>query len=195
MTDGGRPSRRIHGTTILAVRRDSMVAVGGDGQVSLGDQILKMSAVKVRRMHEDRVLAGFAGGAADALTLFEKLEGYLEEFPNELRRCAYELAKEWRSDRALRRLEAEIIVADLGTLILVSGTGDLLIPDDDVIAIGSGSGMAIAAARALHKHTQLGADEVVREALHITADICLYTNHDVNVETLVDESKPDAADG
>ena len=174
----------MHGTTILSVRRNRVVAVGGDGQVTLGEQILKMHAVKVRRMRDDQVLAGFAGGAADALTLFEKLEGYLEEFPSDVKRATYELAKEWRSDRALRRLEAEIVVCDRETSILLSGTGDLLVPDDDLLSIGSGAGMALSAARVLLRHTDLSAEDIVREALETTASICIYTNTHLTIEIL-----------
>ena len=156
---------RMRSTTIVAARRDDSVAIGGDGQVTLGDVAMKHNAVKVRRMYEDRVIAGFAGSAADALALFEKLEGRLEEYHGSLRRAAVELAKDWRSDRVLRRLEAQIIACDSDVSLLVSGGGDVLSPDDGVLAIGSGSSIALGAARTLTKHTDLAAEDVVREAL------------------------------
>ena len=179
---GGKPT--IRSTTILAVRRDGQVAIGGDGQVTLDKTALKHTAVKVRPLYQGRALAGFAGSAADGLTLFEKFEAKLEASHGNLRRAAYELAKDWRQDRVLRRLEALMIVGDPQSLLIVSGTGDLIEPDDGVAAIGSGGPYALAAARALLKHTSLPPDDVVREALHITADICIYTNHEITVETL-----------
>ena len=175
---------RMRSTTIVAVRTDGSVAIGGDGQVTLGDVAMKHQAVKVRRMHEDRVIAGFAGSAADALSLFEKLEGRLEEFHGSLRRAAVELAKDWRSDRVLRRLEAQIIACDSEVSLLVSGGGDVLSPDDGVVSIGSGSSIALGVARALTKHTDLSAEDVVRESLATAADICIYTNDHITVETL-----------
>lgn len=175
---------KLRSTTIVAVRREGEVAIGGDGQVTLGDTVMKHGAVKVRRMYEDKVLTGFAGSAADALALFEKLEGRLEEFRGALPRAAVELAKDWRSDRALRRLEAQIIACDAETSLLVSGSGDVLTPDDGVVSIGSGSSIALGVARALAKHTDLSAEEVVREALLTTSGICIYTNDQITVETL-----------
>ncbi len=175
---------KLRSTTIVAVRRDGEVAIGGDGQVTLGDTVMKHGAVKVRRMYEDKVLTGFAGSAADALALFEKLEGRLEEFRGALPRAAVELAKDWRSDRALRRLEAQIIACDAETSLLVSGSGDVLTPDDGVVSIGSGASIALGVARALAKHTGLSAAEVVREALLTTSRICIYTNNQITVETL-----------
>jgi len=173
----------MHGTTIIGVRRNGKVAVGGDGQVTLGHTVMKGTARKIRRLYDDQVIAGFAGATADAFTLFEKFEGKLKEFKGNLRRAAVELAKDWRSDRILRRLEAMIIVADKETLLLISGTGDVLEPDDDIIAIGSGGNYALAAARALMK-SKLSASETVKEALTIAADICIYTNHNTIIEEL-----------
>jgi ATP-dependent HslUV protease subunit HslV len=173
-----------YSTTILGVKKGGEIALGGDGQVTLDKTAIKHTAVKVRPLYEGRALAGFAGSAADGLTLFEKFERKLEETHGNLRRAAYELAKDWRQDRVLRRLEALMIVGDPQSLLIVSGTGDLIEPDDGVAAIGSGGPYALAAARALLKHTGLGAEEVVRESLHITADICIYTNHEITVETL-----------
>ena len=174
----------MHATTILAVRRGEQVALGGDGQVSTGQTIMKGNAVKVRRLHQDRVLAGFAGGTADAFTLFERFEAALDKFSGNLTRSAVELAKDWRSDRALRRLEAMLIVADQGTTLLVSGTGDVIEPESGLIAIGSGGSYAQAAARALYENTELGAQDIVERALAIAADICVYTNHHRSIEVL-----------
>jgi ATP-dependent HslUV protease subunit HslV len=174
----------IHSTTILGVRKDGQIAIGGDGQVTLEKTALKHRAVKVRRVYQGRVLAGFAGSAADGITLFEKFEAKLEESRGNVRRAAYELAKDWRTDRVLRRLEALMVVGDTEYLLLVSGTGDLIEPDDGVAAIGTGGAYALAAARALLKHSDLSAEQVVREALDIAADICIYTNHEITVETL-----------
>ena len=174
----------MHATTILAVRRGDQVALGGDGQVSTGQTIMKGNAVKVRRLHQDRVLAGFAGGTADAFTLFERFEAALDKFSGNLTRSAVELAKDWRSDRALRRLEAMLIVADQGTTLLVSGTGDVIEPESGLIAIGSGGSYAQAAARALYENTELGAQDIVERALAIAADICVYTNHHRSIEVL-----------
>ena len=174
----------IHATTILGVRRGDEVALGGDGQVSAGQTIMKGNAVKVRRLHQDRVLAGFAGGTADAITLFERFEAALDKFSGNLTRSAVELAKDWRSDRALRRLEAMLIVADQGTTLMVSGTGDVVEPESGLIAIGSGGSYAQAAARALLENTDLGAREIVERALTIAADICVYTNHHRTIEVL-----------
>ncbi len=174
----------ILGTTIVCVRRDACVALGGDGQVSTGNTIVKGNAVKVRRLYQGRVLSGFAGGTADAFTLFERFEAALEKFSGNLMRAAVELAKDWRSDRVLRRLEAMLIVADGSTTLLVTGTGDVIEPESGVIAIGSGGPYAQAAARALVDNTDLGAVAVVEKALAIAADICVYTNHRRTVETL-----------
>ena len=172
---------RYKATTILAVRRDGRVALGGDGQVTLGDTVMKSTAQKVRKIRDGRVLAGFAGSVADAFTLFEKFEEKLERFPGNLLRAAVELAKEWRSDRFLRRLEAQLVVADRETLLLVSGNGDVIQPDDDIVAIGSGGGFALSAARALRAHTELPAAEIVRRGLEIAGDICIYSNRNITV--------------
>ena len=172
---------RIRATTILAVRRDGKVALGGDGQVTFGDTIMKASAQKVRKLRDGKVLAGFAGSVADAFTLFEKFEEKLERFPGNLSRAAVELAKEWRSDRYLRRLEAMLAVADQQNLYLLSGTGDVIQPDDEIVAIGSGSGFALAAARALKVHTELPAAEIVRRGLEIAGEICIYSNQNITV--------------
>jgi len=173
-----------HATTILAVRKDGKTAVGGDGQVTVQNTIMKHGARKVRRLFQDRVVAGFAGAAGDALALFERFEGKLEEAAGNLPRAAYELVKDWRTDRSLRRLEALLIVADRDHLLLVSGNGDLIEPDDGICAIGSGGPYALAAARALAAHTNLSAEEIVREAMSITADICIYTNRNLTVEVV-----------
>ena len=171
-------------TTILAVRRKNAVALGGDGQVTHGATMIKGEAVKVRRLHEGKVLAGFAGGTADAMTLLEKYEGMLKKAQGNVAKAAVELAKEWRTDRILRRLESLLLVADREHLLLVSGQGDVIEPDDGVAGIGSGGPYAVAAARALLAHSKLGAEQVVREALGIAAKICVYTNDRVTVETL-----------
>ncbi len=172
---------KFHATTILAVRREGRVALGGDGQVTLGDTVMKSTAQKVRRLREGKVLAGFAGSVADAFTLFEKFEEKLERYPGNLTRAAVELAKEWRSDRYLRRLEAQLVVADREGLLLVSGNGDVIQPDDDIVAIGSGGGFALAAARALQSSTELSAAEIVRRGLEIAGEICIYTNLNITV--------------
>lgn len=174
----------IHGTTILAVRKNGRTAVGGDGQVTIQNTIMKQGARKVRRLFQDRVIAGFAGAAGDALALFERFEGKLEEAAGNLPRAAYELVKDWRTDRSLRRLEALLIVADKDHLLVVSGNGDLIEPDDGIAAIGAGGPYALAAARALSGHTDLTAEEIVREAMAIAADICIYTNREVTVEVV-----------
>ena len=175
------PSRPFRGTTILAVHHEGGVAMGGDGQVSLGDTVVKGSANKVRHLSEGRILAGFAGGVADAFTLFEKLEEKLERYSSNLTRACVELAKEWRTDRYLRRLEAMLLVADAEHLFVVSGDGNVLEPDDNVAAIGSGGSYALAAARALTAHTELPAASIVREALGLAAEICVYTNDHISV--------------
>jgi len=171
----------IHATTILAVRRDGGVALGGDGQVTVGQTVMKGNAVKVRALRGGRVLAGFAGAAADAFTLFEKFEEKLERFPGNLPRAAVELAKEWRSDRVLRRLEAMLAVCDRDHGFIVGGTGDLIEPDDGILAIGSGGPYAQAAARALVRNTDLPAAEIVRRSLTIAGEICVYTNTHITV--------------
>lgn len=172
-----------HGTTILAVRREGAVSLGGDGQVTLGNTVMKGNARKVRRLYNDKVLAGFAGGTADAFTLFERFEGKLEKYGN-LTRAAIELAKDWRSDRYLRRLEALLLVADPDKIFVVSGNGDVIEPDHDVAAIGSGGQFALSAARALLEGSSLGAREIVERSLNIAADICIYTNRNLVIEDL-----------
>jgi ATP-dependent HslUV protease subunit HslV len=174
----------IRGTTVLAVRKDGQVAVGGDGQVTIESTVMKQGAKKVRRLYHDRVLAGFAGAAGDALALFERFEAKLDESAGNLPRAAYQLVKDWRTERALRQLAALLVVADADHLLLVSGNGDLLEPDDGILAIGSGGPYALAAARALVAHADLTAEQIVREALNITADICIYTNHNLTVEVV-----------
>ncbi len=174
----------LHGTTILAVRRDGRAALAGDGQVTLGNTAIKHTARKLRRLHAGRVLAGFAGSTADALTLFARLEAKLEEHRGQLDRAAVELAKDWRSDKFLRRLEAFVVALDKDSLFLISGAGDVLTPDDDVVAVGSGGPFALAAARALLRHSTLDASALAQEALKIAASICIYTNEHISVETL-----------
>jgi len=177
-------SSRVRSTTILCVRHQGRVALGGDGQVSFGELVMKHTARKVRRMYKDTVLAGFAGAAADAFALFTKFEGKLEEFRGNLPRAAVELAKDWRMDRALRRLEALLAVANAEDSLIISGTGDVIEPDDGVIGIGSGGGYAAAAARALVKHSTLSAREIVDEAMRIAAGLCVYTNDRITIEEL-----------
>ncbi len=172
------------GTTILAVKKDGKVVLAGDGQVTLGDGIIKHRARKVRRLYHDRVLVGFAGSTADALTLFERLEKKLEQYGGQLVRAAVELAKDWRTERTLRRLEAMLIACDKNHLLLLSGAGDVMEPDEPVLAIGSGGSMALAAAKALLKHTELSAREIAAEALKIAAEICIYTNDQLVIEEL-----------
>jgi ATP-dependent HslUV protease subunit HslV len=174
----------IRGTTILAVSRNGRVAMAGDGQVTMGNTVLKRTARKIRRLHEDRVLAGFAGATADAITLFEKFEGKLSEYRGNLRRAAVELAKEWRTDRVLRRLEAVMVVTDGRDLMLLSGSGDVVEPDDGVIGVGSGGAYALAAARAMLLHTDRTALEIARESLRIASGICIYTNDEVAAEEI-----------
>ncbi len=176
--------QQFSGTTVLSVRRNDAVVIGGDGQVSLGDTIMKSNACKVRRLYNDNVLAGFAGGTADAFTLFERFESKLEKFSGHLTRAAVELAKDWRTDRMLRRLEALLAVADNETSLVISGNGDVIEPENSLIAIGSGGPYAQAAARALLEDTQLEAREIVERALKIAADICVYTNHNLVIEEL-----------
>lgn len=172
---------QMRATTILAVRRDGKLAIGGDGQVTVGDTVAKSHAVKVRALKGGRVLAGFAGSAADALTLFEKFEEKLERYPGNLARAAVELAKEWRSDRVLRRLEALLIVADTQNGFMISGNGELIEPEDGILAIGSGGSYAQAAARALMRETQLSPRDIVEKALTIAGEICIYTNTNITV--------------
>ncbi|HLA39463.1 MAG TPA: ATP-dependent protease subunit HslV [Candidatus Glassbacteria bacterium] len=172
---------RLRGTTILSVRRDGKVALGGDGQITLGDTVLKAGAKKVRKLQDGKVLAGFAGSVADALTLFEKFEARLKDFPANLPKAAVELAKEWRTDRYLRRLEAQLAVADKNHSFIISGTGDVIEPDDGVVAIGSGGSLALAAARALVAHSALESAALVRAAMEIAADICIYTNREITI--------------
>ena len=171
-------------TTIVAIRRDNQVVLGGDGQVSLGDTIWKGNARKVRRLKNDKVIAGFAGGTADAFTLFERFEANLEKFQGNLTRAAVELAKDWRSDRALRRLEALLAVADSQVSLIISGTGDVIEPENGLIAIGSGGPYAQSAATDLLENTDLDAHSIAKKALNIAADICIYTNHEIAIETL-----------
>ena len=174
----------FHGTTILTVRRGGTVVVGGDGQVTLGDTIMKGNATKVRKVYHDQVIAGFAGATADAFTLLERFESVLEKHGGQLKRAAVELAKDWRTDRMLRRLEAMMIVADNKSSLLISGTGDVIDALDDLIAIGSGGPYAQSAARALFDNTELSARDVVERSLNIAADICIYTNHGLTIEEI-----------
>jgi ATP-dependent HslUV protease subunit HslV len=175
---------RFRGTTILALRRAGKVVMAGDGQVSFGNTIMKRGAKKVRSIHNGKVLAGFAGSTADAFTLFDKFETCLQQHGGNLRRAAVELAKEWRSDRVLRRLEALLLTADRDLLLLLSGSGDIIEPDDDVIAIGSGGNYALAAARVLMKHSDLDARAIAQEAMQVAAELCVFTNEHVTVEEL-----------
>ena len=175
----------FHATTIVAVRKKGKTAIAGDGQVTFGQSaIMKSTARKVRRLYHGKVVAGFAGSVADAFTLFEKFEAKLEEFNGNLMRASVELAKEWRTDRVLRKLEALLLVADAETLLMISGGGEVIEPDGDVAAIGSGGFYALAAARALVKHTDMEAAEIAKEALTLAADICVFTNHNIKVEEL-----------
>ena len=175
---------QFHGTTILSVRRDGKVAIGGDGQVSMGNTVMKGNARTVRRLYRDAVIAGFAGGTADAFTLFELFESQLEKYQGQLTRAAVELAKLWRSERALRRLEALLAVADRDTSLVITGNGDVIEPEDSLIAIGSGGPYAQAAARALLDNTNLAAEDIVARGLTIAGDICVFTNHHHTIETL-----------
>jgi ATP-dependent HslUV protease subunit HslV len=173
--------RELRATTVLAVRKDGVTALGGDGQVTLGDTVIKATAQKARALKDGKILAGFAGAVADAFSLFEKLEEKLERYPGNLTRACVELAKDWRTDRYLRRLNAVLVVADTERLFLVSGEGDVIEPDDEVVAIGSGGSYALAAARALKAHSDLPAPEIVRKALEIAGEICIYTNQQITV--------------
>ena len=177
-------ANRIRSTTILCVRRDGQVAMGGDGQVTLGDSVVKADAVKVRKLHKGGVLSGFAGSAADAFALLDRFEGKLEEFKGNTRRAAIELAKEWRTDKALRRLESLLAVADAESSLIIGGNGDVIEPTDGVVAIGSGGICAMAATRALLRHTTLSAAEIVESALKIAGEINIYANQNITVETL-----------
>ena len=177
-------SSKLRGTSILCVRRDGKLAMGGDGQVTMGESIFKQKARKIHRLYHDKILAGFAGSTADALALFTRFEQKLEEYHGNLNRAVVELAKDWRTDRALRHLEALLLVADEKSTYLVSGTGDVIEPDDGIVAIGSGGPYALAAARALAKHTHLSAREIVQEAMLLAGQICIFTNEQVVIEEL-----------
>lgn len=179
-----RASGAVQGTTILCVRRDNKVVMAGDGQVTLGQSVIKHSAKKIRRLFEDKILAGFAGSTADALSLFSRFENKLQEYHGNLPRAAVELAKEWRTDRALRHLDALLVVADAKATFLLSGTGDIIEPDDGICSIGSGGPYALAAARALAKHTKLSAKEIAQESMRLASEICIYTNSQFTVEEL-----------
>ena len=178
---------QFHGTTILAVRRDGRVALGGDGQVSIGDTVMKAKSIKVRALKGGKVLAGFAGSVADALTLYQKYEEKLDRYPANLPRAAVELAKDWRSDRVLRRLEALLVVADLEHAFLLSGSGELIEPDDGIVAVGSGGNFALAAARALLPVGGMSARDIVQRSLEIAADICVFTNRHITILELPGE--------
>ena len=176
--------RKVEGTTILAVRRDEQAAIAGDGQITIGEVVLKHTARKLRTLYHGQVIAGFAGAVADALTLFERFENQLERHSGQLRQAAVGLAKEWRTDRTLRRLEAWLIVADRKEMLVLSGEGDVVEPDDDVVGIGSGGGYAQAAARALLEHSALSAVEIARTSMEIAADLCVYTNRNITLVSL-----------
>jgi ATP-dependent HslUV protease subunit HslV len=180
----GQNSQQMHGTTVLCVRRENKVVMAGDGQVTLGDHVMKHSAKKIRRLYEDKILAGFAGSTADALSLFGRFETKLQEFHGNLSRGAVELAKEWRTDRALRHLDALLVVADTKSTFLLSGHGDIIEPDDGICAIGSGGTFALSAARALSKNTKMTAREIVQESMRIAAEICIYTNTNFTIEEM-----------
>lgn len=175
---------KIRSTTVLAVRRSGQVVLAADGQVTMGSTVFKHGATKIRRMHSDTVLTGFAGATADAFTLFERFETKLKDFSGNITRAAVELTKDWRTDRVLRRLEALLLIADLDTTLIVSGTGDVITPDHGAAAIGSGGNYAVSAARALLDHTTLSAAEIAAASMTIAADLCIYTNHEVRCETL-----------
>lgn len=175
---------KFRSTTILTVRKGNQVAMGGDGQVSLGQTVMKSDAIKIRKLADGKVMAGFAGSAADAFALLERFEAKLKDYPANMPRAATELAKDWRMDRALRRLEAMIAVADARDTLLVSGTGDVIQPTDGILAIGSGGNFALAAARALAQHSPLSAEDIVRESLRIAGEICVYSNQNIKIETL-----------
>lgn len=181
---GLTPGERIHGTTVLCVRRGDKVVMAGDGQVTLGDSVIKHSAKKIRRLYNDKIIAGFAGSTADALSLFTRFETKLQEYHGNLARSAVELAKDWRTDRSLRHLEALLVVADAKQTFLLSGTGDIIEPDDGMCAIGSGGTASLAAARALSRSTKLDAKEIAQEAMKIASEICIFTNSNFTVEEL-----------
>ncbi|MFI5295835.1 MAG: ATP-dependent protease subunit HslV [Thermodesulfovibrionales bacterium] len=174
----------FHATTILCISKDGKVAIGGDGQVTMGNTVLKHNAKKIRKMYNDKVIGGFAGATADAFTLFEKFEGKLESYRGNITRAAVELAKDWRTDKVLRRLEALLIVADKEHMFIISGTGDVIEPEEGIAAIGSGGPYAQAAAKALYENTQLGAKEILEKAMKIAAGICIYTNENIFIEEL-----------
>jgi ATP-dependent HslUV protease subunit HslV len=174
----------IHATTILAVRHADRTVLAGDGQVTIGTTVMKQGARKVRRLHNDTILAGFAGSAADAFSLFSRFEAKLEQYRGNLERAAVELARDWRTDRLLRRLEAMLVVADRKSTFLLSGTGDLIEPDDGIVAVGSGGPFALAAARALARHSNLDARQIAEESMRVAADICIYTNPNLTIEEL-----------
>ena len=180
----------FRGTTILCVRRDGKVAIAGDGQVTFGNTVLKHNAKKIRRMFNDKIVAGFSGATADAFTLFEKFEAKIESYRGNITRAAVELAKDWRTDKYLRNLEAMLIVADASTSLLISGGGDVIEPDDGVVSIGSGGPYALSAARALLLHTNLSAKEIAQAAMKIAADVCIYTNNNIAVYTTSAETEP-----
>ncbi|MDA9832575.1 ATP-dependent protease subunit HslV [Gammaproteobacteria bacterium] len=177
----------MRSTTILSVRKDGVIAMGGDGQVTFGDGIMKNNAKKIRLLHHDTVITGFAGATADAFTLFERFEGKLQEYQGNLTRSALELAKDWRQDRILRQLDAMMCVADKSVSFMISGSGDIIEPEHHIMAIGSGSNYARSAALALINHSQLSAEDIVRQSLTIAADICIYTNHNLTIQTLQEE--------
>ena len=174
----------FHATTILCISKDGKIAIGGDGQVTMGNTVLKHNAKKIRKMYNDKVIGGFAGATADAFTLFEKFEGKLESYRGNITRAAVELAKDWRTDKVLRRLEALLIVADKEHMFIISGTGDVIEPEEGIAAIGSGGPYAQAAAKALYENTQLGAKEILEKAMKIAAGICIYTNENIFIEEL-----------
>jgi ATP-dependent HslUV protease subunit HslV len=176
---------RVHGTTVIGLIRNGKAAMGSDGQVTVSNTVLKHNTKKVRKLYNDKVLAGFAGSTADALTLFEKFEAKLEQYKGNLSRAAVELAKEWRTDRFLRRLEALLAVMDSKSSFIISGNGDVIEPDDGIVAIGSGGSFAIAAARMLVKYSDLSAKDIVNEALNVAADICIFTNNHITIEELL----------
>jgi ATP-dependent HslUV protease subunit HslV len=186
MADGDSVKKptQVRSTTILSVRRDGHLAIGGDGQVTMGESVVKQKARKVRRLYNDKIVAGFAGSTADALSLFSRFEQKLEEYHGNLSRAVVELAKDWRTDRALRHLEALLLVADNKNTYLVSGTGDVIEPDDGIVAIGSGGTYALAAARALAKHTSMSAREIVTEAMRLAGELCIFTNDQIAIEEL-----------
>lgn len=177
-------TKKVKGTTVICIRHKGKVAIAGDGQVTLGDTVLKQKASKIRTLYKGKILAGFSGATSDAFALFSRFEAKLEEYRGNLPRAAIELAKDWRLDRSLRRLEALLVVADEKHSFLISGTGDVVEPDDGIVAIGSGGAYALAAARSLIKHTQLSAKELVKEAMKISAEICIYTNANITIEEL-----------